>query len=137
MKYKKLSNVPDLKYAKPGDAGLDLVNAGTSVVLEPGGHALIPTGIAVELGGDSFGLVSLRSGIGIKRGLRCHVGIIDSGYRGEIMVGVDNPTPHAQEIVCGERFAQLTIVALRTPELSLSDELGDSERGTAGFGSTG
>lgn len=137
MKYKKLSEVPDLKYAKPGDAGLDLVNADSSVVLLPGSSAVIPTGIAVEIPQGSFGLVSLRSGMGIKRGLRCHIGIIDSGYRGEIMVAVDNPTQFPQQITTGERFAQLTVVSLLTPEPVSSETLGETERGTAGFGSTG
>lgn len=131
FRYEKLADVPDLKRAKPGDAAWDLVNAGPAI--STAGGVVIPTGIAVQIPDGWFGLVSLRSKFGVNHNLRCHIGIIDSGYRGEIKVHVDGD----MVIQAGERFAQLTLIPCYHLEPELVQELAVSERGTGGFGSTG
>ena len=91
----------------------------------------IPTGFA--------GLVYARSGIASKRGLAPanKVGVIDSDYRGEIMVALHNHSESVQTIENGERIAQLVVAPYITADFILSDELDDTNRGEGGFGSTG
>ena len=91
----------------------------------------IPTGFA--------GLVYARSGIASKRGLAPanKVGVIDSDYRGEIMVALHNHSESVQTIENGERIAQLVVAPYITADFILSDELDDTDRGDGGFGSTG
>ena len=99
-------------YAKPGDAGADLV-AVESVVLDPGGgRALISTGVAVAIPEGFAGFVQPRSGLALKHGITClnTPGLIDSGYRGELKVLLINTDPNdAFKINKGERIAQLVI----------------------------
>lgn len=126
-----------LRKARPGDAGYDLVNAsGDSYTFAYGDMHLIPTGIAVAIPDGYFGMVSMRSGLGVK-GFRCHVGIVDSGYRGEIKVHVDCINTDGGRIEAWDRFAQLTLVRIHEEPIELVDDLEDSERGDGGFGSTG
>ena len=107
-------------YAKPGDAGADLV-AVESVVLDPGGgRALISTGVAVAIPEGFAGFVQPRSGLALKHGITClnTPGLIDSGYRGELKVLLINTDPNdAFKINKGERIAQLVIQ--KVEELSL------------------
>jgi dUTP pyrophosphatase len=123
----------------PGDAGLDLrANAGVEV--GPGERAMIPTGVAVAIPDGHAGLVLPRSGLASKRGLTLAnaPGLIDAGYRGEIViaaVNLDRSDPVT--IARGDRIAQLVIVALPSLSPVWSNELPDSERGLGGFGSTG
>ena len=118
-------------------AGLDLCSSRTIII--PGNAAWsIPTGISVAIPHDCFGLVTLRSKFGFRYNLSCHVGIIDSDYRGEIMVHVFNHNPVVEVLIReGERFAQLTIVPYRKVEPILVTSLNTTERGLGGFGSTG
>jgi dUTP pyrophosphatase len=125
--------------AHPGDAGLDLV-ANTEVTLKPGERAMVPTGIAVAIPEGYAGLVLPRSGLASKHGITLAnaPGLIDSGYRGEVMVAVVNLDPNeAYTIARGERIAQLVIVPFATVAVEESDALPASERGEGGFGSTG
>ena len=133
----------DLKlpaYAKPGDAGLDLLVA-EAVTLQPGGgRHLVPTGLAVAIPEGYAGFVQPRSGLATKHGVTClnTPGLIDSGYRGELkvlLVNTDPATPF--EVVRGERIAQLVIQRVEHAVLTEVDELEDSERGEGGFGHTG
>lgn len=99
----------------------------------------INTGIAVEIPSGFFGAIFARSGIAAKRGLRpsnC-VGVIDSDYRGEIIVALHNDTDEAQTIKNGERIAQLVIMPYMSVEFVEVDNLNNTERGQGGFGSTG
>ena len=127
-------------YAKPGDAGADLV-AAESVVLDPGGgRALISTGVAIAIPDGFAGFVQPRSGLALKHGITClnTPGLIDSGYRGELKVLLINTDPNeAFEINKGERIAQLVIQKVEDCDFQEVEELPDSERGETGFGSSG
>ena len=107
--------------------------------IEPGVTMKIGTGIAAEIPNGYFGAVFARSGLATKRGLRpanC-VGVIDSDYRGEIIVALHNDTDTPQKIQAYERIAQLVILPYLNVSFKEVDELSDTERGDGGFGSTG
>ncbi|MEM9204057.1 MAG: dUTP diphosphatase [Actinomycetota bacterium] len=134
---------PDLPlpaYARAGDAGVDLV-AREDVTLAPaGGRALIPTGIAIALPEGYAGFVQPRSGLAFKHGVTClnTPGLIDSGYRGELKVCLINHDPTEPFLVTrGERIAQLVVQAVEHVNFVEVEDLGDSERGDKGFGSSG
>ena len=123
----------------PGDAGLDL-RAAEGVTVKPGERAMVPTGVAVAIPDGHAGLVLPRSGLASKKGLTLAnaPGLIDSGYRGEVICVVVNLDPHeAVEISVGDRIAQLVLVAVPQVSPTLVDELPESSRGAGGFGSTG
>lgn len=109
------------------------------VTIEPGKTAFVPTGIAMEVPKGCAGLVYARSGLACKRGLAPanKVGVVDSDYRGEIMVALHNHASTPQRIENGERIAQMVITPVLTPEYRIVPELSDTSRGTGGFGSTG
>ncbi len=132
-------SVPLPRYARAGDAGLDL-HAAARVEIAPGARALVPTGLAIALPPGYAGFVLPRSGLALRHGLTVlnAPGLIDAGYRGEVqvlLVNHDATTPVTLER--GERIAQLVIQAVSAAELIEVDALPDSERGTSGFGSTG
>lgn len=133
-----LAEVP--AYAKPGDAGADLVSV-EEVVIEPaGGRAIVPTGVAIALPDGFVGLVHPRSGLAAKHGLTTlnAPGTIDSGYRGEIKVIMVNTDPtHAYTVRAGERVAQLVVQRFETVDWVEVDQLDETERGEGGFGHTG
>ncbi len=129
--------LPDGAY--PGDAGLDLV-ACEAVELGPGERALVPTGIAVAIPEGHAGFVVPRSGLALEHGISLvnTPGIIDSGYRGELRVIAINTDRTASFVVeAGMRMAQLLIVPIATLSIVEEDELPDTVRGAAGFGSSG
>lgn len=109
------------------------------VTIEPGKTAFVPTGIAMEVPKGCAGLVYARSGLACKRGLAPanKVGVVDSDYRGEIMVALHNHAGTPQRIENGERIAQMVITPVLTPEYRIVPELSDTGRGAGGFGSTG
>jgi dUTP pyrophosphatase len=132
---------PELpRYAKPGDAGLDL-RSRISAVVRAGGHRLqVPTGLSVAIPPGYAGFVLPRSGLALRHGITCmnSPGLIDSGYRGELQVILVNTDPTKDfEIEVGDRIAQLVILAVPTVALVQVDELDDTERGAGGFGHTG
>ena len=133
---------PDLplpRYARPGDAGLDL-HAAVDVVIAPGARALVRTGLALAIPPGFAGLVLPRSGLALRLGVAPlnTPGLIDAGYRGEVQVLLVNHDPREPATIKrGERIAQLVVQAVETAELFEVDELADSERGAGGFGSTG
>jgi len=131
--------------AHEDDAGYDLYaspyegfEAG-SVPIIGNGNQTFHTGIAMEIPKGYVGLVFARSGIGVKRGLKPRncVGVIDSNYRGEIMVCLHNDTSATAYVEVGERIAQIVIVPYYKYELNLVDELSDTDRGENGWGSSG
>jgi dUTP pyrophosphatase len=127
------------RYARPGDAGLDLL-AAEEVTLKPGERAAVPTGIAVAIPEGYAGFVHARSGRALQEGLALAnaPGLVDSGYRGELKVVVVNLDPFEPiHIARGDKIAQLVIQAVRSVELEPVEDLPASERGTGGFGSTG
>ena len=127
--------------ASDGAAGLDLyARLDAPVTLEPRGLYRIPTGVAIALPGpETVGLIFARSGLGVKHGISLSnaVGVIDSDYRGELIVGLCNLSGEPYTLNPGERFAQLVIAPVLLPELLETDDLGETARGTGGFGSTG
>jgi dUTP diphosphatase len=123
----------------PGDAGLDL-RAAEGATVKPGERAMVATGVAVAIPDGHAGLVLPRSGLASKRGLTLAnaPGLIDAGYRGEVICAVVNLDPHeAVEIAVGDRIAQLVVVPVAGLSPILVEELPSSTRGTGGFGSTG
>ena len=144
IKTKKLRDhaiIPAL--GSKGAAGADLYACGEnedfSVMIRPGETAMIGTGISMAIPKGCGGFVFARSGMATKRGLRpanC-VGVIDSDYRGEIIVALHNDSEGHEIIKAGERIAQLVILPYIKPEFDITDELDSTERGAGGFGSTG
>ena len=125
--------------ARPGDAGLDLA-ANAEAKVGPGERAMIPTGLAVAIPDGHAGLVLPRSGLASRRGLTLAnaPGLIDSGYRGEVLVLLVNLDPTEDyEIRRGDRIAQLVIQRVEHAEFRLVDELPASDRGAGGFGHSG
>lgn len=127
--------------ATQGSAGYDLCACiDAPLTLPARGRAMIPTGIAIAIPSpDMAAFVFGRSGLGVKRGI-CPsnaVGVIDSDYRGEIMVGLTNHSDEDYTIQPGERIAQLALMPVLTPDIVEADELPETSRGAGGFGSTG
>ena len=123
-------------YGYPGDAGMDLAVVGRHT-LNPGESRDLPTGIAVELPAGYWGRITGRSSTLRKRGLFINEGVIDEGYRGELLVYVTNRQSTPVEIEPGDRLAQLILHPVHQAPAEWADELSPSERGTNGFGSTG
>lgn len=120
-------------------AGFDLYSNNTFTI--PAGATLkVTTGIAMEIPSGTFGALFARSGLATSQGLRpanC-VGVIDSDYRGEIIVALHNDSSETRIIESGERIAQLIVIPyLAEIELNEVTQLDDTQRGTGGFGSTG
>ncbi len=126
-------------YAQPGDAGADL-RAAESLVIPPGGRALVPTGLRFALPAGYVAFVVPRSGLAVKHGITVlnAPGTIDAGYRGEIMVPLLNTDQQqAFAIEPGDRIAQLIVMPVSRAVFVPVSELPESERGAGGFGSTG
>lgn len=133
--------IPAPFYASTGAAAMDLhACIDEAVTIPAGGRAVIPTGIATALpSADYVALVFARSGLGIKHGVapaNC-VGVIDSDYRGEVLVGLQNSGGVDYTIQPGDRIAQLMITPVVQAQIQMVDELDDTARGAGGFGSTG
>ena len=127
-------------YGSSEAAGADLYAClEEPVTIGPGETAFIPTGFAMAVPRGCAGLVYARSGMACKRGLAPanKVGVIDSDYRGEVMVALHNHGSLPQTIVHGDRIAQMVITPVLTPAYTWADDLDDTARGTGGFGSTG
>lgn len=141
MNFKKLNEKAITPtYGTPFSAGADLYACeGEEVTINSGETKLIHTGIALEIPEGYVGLIYARSGIATKRGLAPSnkVGVIDSDYRGEIMVSLLNHSKSPQTIADGERIAQLVITPYLKVEYTETDTLSDTVRGEGGFGSTG
>lgn len=142
VKFKKLNeNAVVPTYGSKFAAGADLYacTGGEEITIGAGETVLIKTGISMEIPEGYAGLIYARSGIATKRGLAPSnkVGVIDSDYRGEIMVSLHNHSNTAQSIADKERIAQLVIAPFLAVEFEEADELSDTVRGEGGFGSTG
>lgn len=127
-------------YGSAEAAGADLYACLTeTVTIAPGATAFLPTGIALEVPKGYAGLVYARSGMACKRDLAPanKVGVVDSDYRGEIMVALHNHGTQPQIVENGERIAQFIITPVLTPAYMAVETLSDTERNTGGFGSTG
>jgi len=142
LKIKKLNDHATIPTrGSDGAAGLDLYAClDAPITLEPRGLYKIPTGIAIALPDkNTVALVFARSGLGVKHGISLSnaVGVIDSDYRGEIMVGLCNLSDDSYTLQPNERFAQLVVMPVLGMEVVQTDDLGDTSRGEGGFGSTG
>jgi dUTP pyrophosphatase len=127
-------------YARPGDAGADLVARTGAVVAARGGRALVPTGVRVSIPDGYAGFVQPRSGLAWRHGITVlnSPGLIDAGYRDEIAVIVINTDPVDDfEIRRGDRIAQLVVQRVERACFVPVAELADSDRGLGGFGHTG
>lgn len=127
-------------YGSDHAAGADLYACLEEPVrIESGDTYLVKTGIAMELPEGYAGLIYARSGLATKKGLAPanKVGVVDSDYRGEVMVSLHNHSKEAQVIEPGERIAQMVITPYIQGLYNVVEELSDTERGSGGFGSTG
>jgi len=129
------------RYATPGSAGLDLrACLDETLELQPGGTALVPTGLAVHIGDPGLAAMILpRSGLGHKHGIVLGnlVGLIDADYQGPLMVSVWNRGTQAFRIEPFDRIAQMVIVPVVQATFRRVDDFAASARGAGGFGSTG
>ena len=146
LKFKALNpmigrEIPLPQFATPGSAAMDLrACIDRPVTIQAGERTVVPTGLAMALpSADYVALLFARSGLGIRKGvcLSNGVGVIDSDYRGEIGVGLVNLSQEAYTVQPGDRIAQLMVVPVERPTVSLVEDLDDTSRGSGGFGSTG
>lgn len=155
VKFKKLhSNAVIPKHATDGSAGIDFVAVGyktdfeeewfkpgsypVNIAIAPNMRLFVKTGLAVELPKDAVLLIYPRSGLAAKQGItlaNC-VGVIDSDYRGEIVIALTNQSNKPYIIKNGERVAQGVVYRLPAFQIVEADELTATERGVGGFGST-
>jgi dUTP pyrophosphatase len=138
LKVKKTNKSAVLpSFAHPGDAGMDLF-ASENIVLKKGEKVAVPTGISMEIPEGYVGLIWDKSGLAIKNGLKTLGGVIDSGYRGEILIGIINLSKEDYIFEKGHKVAQMIIQKKEDVEIEEVDSLDEkTSRGGKGFGSTG
>lgn len=142
LKYKKLNpNAKEPTQGSAAAAGYDLYSLDSNNTIEIAPHTTVKvgTGIAIALPSNTFGAIFARSGLATKQGLRpanC-VGVVDSDYRGEVIVALHNDTDQIQIIASGDRIAQLIVIPYLNMQFKEVEELDNTERGNGGFGSTG
>ena len=137
LKVKKLHEdavIPPKPYE--GDAGLDLCST-EEVVIPAHSRAQVPTGIAVELPEGTAGLIWDKSSLSHKQGLKVLGGVIDQGFRGEIVMCLANLSDEPQTIAKGQKAAQMLVQKIEHVSIEEVAELADSERGGKGWGSSG
>jgi dUTP pyrophosphatase len=124
--------------SRAGDAGYDL-RAVEAVTLAPGERAAVPTGVAIALPPGHAGLVTPRSGLALAHGISMvnAPGLVDPNYRGELRVILVNHGTEPFTAEAGDRIAQLLVVPFAAPAVDVVDTLDETDRGTAGFGSSG
>ena len=141
IKVKKMNSMACIPLqATDGSAGSDLYAClDAEASLAPGETLLVPTGLALEIPDGYVGLVFARSSVASKRGLAPanKVGVIDSDYRGELLVALFNHGAVPQTVAPHERIAQLVVVPYLAAEYIEAETLSDTVRGSGGFGSTG
>ena len=141
VKIKRLTNTATIpKAGTRYSAGVDLAADITkNILIKPNMTVKIPTGIAVELPEGTFGAIYARSGLATKEGLRpanC-TGVIDSDFRGEIVVALHNDSGHARIVEPGQRIAQMIVTPYISVGFDECEELKSTDRASGGFGSTG
>lgn len=133
-------DVPLPAYKTPGAAGLDLAAAvAEAVIIPPGQHRLIPTGLAIALPAGHEAQVRPRSGLALKHGVTVlnAPGTIDEDYRGPIGVVLINHGAADFRVEHGDRIAQLVVAPVTRATIQAADSLDDTDRGDGGYGSTG
>jgi dUTP pyrophosphatase len=137
VSYKLLTKTAQMPFKSHRfDAGFDLI-ADESVWVFAKERQTIKTGISFDMPDNMAGLIWPRSGLAVKKGIDVLAGVIDSGYRGEIMVCLYNTSDVDVEIKRGDRIAQIIFQEVPVISLMLREELETSQRGSNGFGSTG
>jgi dUTP pyrophosphatase len=136
-KMKVIANEEDFKQQKTGDAGFDL-RIHEDITLYPGEPAVTNARVKVAIPSNCVGIIAPRSSMG-KRGVTLpnSIGVIDSGYRGDIKIMLINHKKHPQTVFAGERVAQLIVIPLQPVEIEYVNDLDKTERGEGGVGSTG
>ena len=130
-------------YATDGAAAVDMraaIDEGTTVTIQPGERAMIPTGMAISLeNANVVAILAARSGLAVKSGINLAngIGVIDSDYRGEICVGLYNSSDVPFTVNRGDRIAQLMFMPVYVANLIEAESLDETARGAGGFGSTG
>ena len=124
------------QYAYTGDAGAD-ITASEKIAIPPRERTLVSTGVRLEIPEGYVGLIWPRSGLAVKKGIDCGAGVIDSHYRGEVKVLLFNHSDNEFQIEPGDRIAQILIQKVERVEFHLVDQLTETARSDAGFGSTG
>ena len=126
------------RFAYEGDAGMDLALS-HDLTVPVGAHRMGTTGVHVAIPEGHVGMLFVRSSTGIKRNLVLSngTGIVDSGYRGPIKISLHNTGTTGQRIKAGDYIAQLVVVPIAPNNIAEVPELGDTERGTNGIGSSG
>lgn len=123
-------------FAHNTDAGMDLYTV-ESITILPLERVQIKTGIAMEIPNGYVGLIWDKSGLSHKKGLKTLGGVVDAGYRGEVMVGVVNLSTEPIMFETGDKVAQMLIQKVEHLEIVEVENLNDADRGTGAFGSTG
>ena len=138
MRVKRIGNhdLPQPKRETEGAAGYDL-RATTLMIIRPGGSVVVPTGFAWAIPVGKVGMIRDRSGWAAKRGLTTRAGVVDSDYRGEVMVVLRNESDETQTVREGDRIAQMVVLPAYLDEIHETDDLDSTERGAGGFGHTG
>jgi dUTP pyrophosphatase len=126
-------------YATAGSACFDIATVDDNIDIRPGSWAVLGTDLAFEIPSGHVMMVYSRSGHGFKNGIRLanSVGVIDSDYRGELKIKLHNDSSRVFSVNRGDRIAQAMIVPVSQTQFETVDELGTTDRGTGGFGSTG
>ncbi|MBE6540499.1 MAG: dUTP diphosphatase [Ruminococcaceae bacterium] len=138
VKLNKDAKIP--VYSSAAAAGADLCSLpGDDITILPGETVMIHTGLSMEIPEGCAAFIFARSGLASKRGLAPanKVGVVDSDYRGEVMVALHNHSASVQTIAGGERIAQMVIMPFVRGEFAEAESLTETDRGIGGFGSTG
>ncbi len=136
LKVKKITDgakLPD--YAYEGDAGLDLYST-EEIEVPSGSRVKVPTGLSVEIPKDHVGLIWDRGGTPIKKGLKVVGGVIDTGFRGELFVGMANIAKEPVTISVGEKVAQMVVQPVESVQIEEVEDLSETERGQRSSGSS-
>lgn len=139
VRYTRTPSAPKEPFsrANPSDAGID-IRASEDAVVPPLGRATVSTGVSLEIPEGHYGRVAPRSGLAHRNGIDVLAGVVDSSYRGELKVVLHNTDAHeAFQVSSGDRIAQLIIERHYNFNFVEVQELGSTERGSGGFGSSG
>lgn len=137
IKVQKIRDVKTPNYAHQGDAGLDIYSAEEDYILKPGERKGFLTGIKMEIPSGYVGLVWDKSGLAVKHGIKTMAGVVDSIYRGELIIILINLGSENYLVEKNTKIAQILIQKIERAEIEEVENLNETERGENGFGSTG
>lgn len=137
IKIQKIKDVKIPNYAHDGDAGLDIYSAEDDYILKPGERKGFPTGIKMEIPDGYVGLIWDKSGLASKYGIKTMAGVIDSTYRGELIIVLINSGSENYLVEKNTKIAQMLVQKIERAEIEKVESLDETERGKEGFGSTG